>query len=117
MGYPEGSVYIEIDWQELSAPTSQMTQSFGRGAYTLYGDKVEWSGALYALQAQLGLNVYPGGKTALELKGYAHYLPTGKRKVFLYGKQGQVLPSWFSGKRLGVDIVMTRTNLFPKDSQ
>jgi len=96
---------------------SGWVQSFGRGAYTLYGDKVEWPGALYALQTQLGLNVHPGGKTALELKGYAHYLPTGKRKVFLYGKQGQVLPSWFKGKRLGVDIVMTRTNLFPEDSQ
>ena len=92
-------------------------QSFGRGAYILYGDKVEWLGALYALQKQLDLNIHPGGKTALELKGYAHYLPSGKRKVFLYGTQGQVLPNWFTGERLGVDIVMTRTNLFPDDSQ
>ncbi|MFH2220092.1 MAG: type IV toxin-antitoxin system AbiEi family antitoxin [Pseudomonadota bacterium] len=96
---------------------SGWVQSFGRGAYILYGDKVEWPGALYALQTQLGLNVYPGGKTALELKGYAHYLPAGKGKVFLYGKQGQVLPNWFKGERLGADIIMTRTNLFPEDSQ
>jgi len=92
-------------------------QSFGRGAYILYGDKVEWPGALYPLQNQLGLNIHPGGKTALELRGYAHYLPSGKRKVFLYGTQGKVLPNWFKGERLGVDIVMTRTNLFPEDSQ
>jgi hypothetical protein len=92
-------------------------QSFGRGAYILFGDKVEWPGALYPLQNQLALNVHPGGKTALELKGYAHYLPSGKRKVFLYGEQGQVLPNWFRGERLGVDIVMSRTNLFPEDSQ
>ena len=92
-------------------------QPFGRGAYILYGDKVEWPGALYTLQNQLDLNIHPGGKTALELKGYAHYLPSGKRKVFLYGTQGQVLPNWFKGERLGVDIVMTRTNLFPEDSQ
>ncbi len=92
-------------------------QSFGRGAYILSGDKVEWPGALYALQTQLGLHVHPGGKMALELKGYAHYLPAGKRKVFLYGTQGQVLPSWFKGERLGVDIVMTRTNLFPSDGK
>jgi len=96
---------------------SGWVQPFGRGAYILYGDKVEWPGALYALQTQLGLNVHPGGMTALELKGYAHYLPTGKRKVFLYGKQGQVLPNWFKGERLGVDIIMTRTNLFPEESQ
>jgi len=92
-------------------------QSFGRGAYILYGDKVEWPGAMYALQSQLNLNIHPGGKTALELKGYAHYLPSGRRKIFLYGTQAQVLPSWFKGERLGVDIVMTRTNLFPSDSK
>jgi hypothetical protein len=92
-------------------------QSFGRGAYALYGDKVEWPGAVYALQNQLSLNVHPGGKTALELKGYAHYIPAGKGKVFLYGKPGQVLPTWFRGERLGVDVVVTRTNLFPQESQ
>jgi hypothetical protein len=90
-------------------------QSFGRGAYILSGDKVEWPGALYTLQTQLGLNIHPGGKTALELKGYAHFLPSGKRKVFLYGTRGQVLPNWFKGERLGVDISMTRTNLFPSN--
>ncbi len=60
-----------------------------------YGDKVELPGALYVLQTQLGLNVHPGGKTPLELKGYAHYLPCGKRKLFLYGTQGLVFPTWF----------------------
>jgi hypothetical protein len=92
-------------------------QSFGRGAYILYGDIVEWPGAIYALQSQLGLNIHPGGKTALELKGYAHYLPSGRKKIFLYGTQGQVLPRWFKGEHLRVDIVMTRTNLFPSDSK
>ncbi len=92
-------------------------QPFGRGAYTLYGDKVEWPGALYALQTQLGLNVHPGGKTALELKGYAHYLTSGKRKIFLYGTQGLVLPTWFSGHRLDVEIALTRTNLLPVASE
>jgi hypothetical protein len=92
-------------------------QSFGRGAYILYGDKVEWPGAIYALQSQLGMNIHPGGKTALELKGYAHYLPYGRKKIFLYGTQGQVLPSWFKGEHVGVDIVMTRTNLFPSGNK
>ena len=92
-------------------------QSFGRGAYILNGDKVEWPGALYALQTQLGLNVHPGGKSALELKGYAHYLPSGKRKIFLYGTQGLVMPTWFKGDRLGVEITLIRTNLFPASSE
>ena len=92
-------------------------QSFGRGAYILDGDKVEWPGALYALQTQLGLNVHPGGKTALELKGYAHYLTSAERKIFLFGIQGLVLPTWFRGDRLGVKIALIRTNLFPVASE
>jgi hypothetical protein len=92
-------------------------QSFGRGAYILNGDNVEWPGAIYTLQTQLGLKVHPGGKTALELKGYAHYLPSGKRTIFLYGTQGLVLPTWFEGGRLGVESALIRTNLFPAASE
>ncbi len=92
-------------------------QSYGRGAYILFGDNVEWTGALYVLQAQLGLNIHAGGKTSLELKGYAHYLPTKQNRIFLYGPSGQTLPAWFKGQLSGVYIVMTRTNLFPADSQ
>lgn len=91
--------------------------SFGRGAYILNGDNVEWPGALYALQTQLGLNVHPGGKTALELKGYAHYLPSGKRRIFLYGTRGLALPAWFKEARLGVEIALIRTNLFPPSNE
>jgi hypothetical protein len=87
-------------------------QSFGRGAYVLPGDRVEWPGALYAVQSQLGLDIHAGGKTALELKGYGHYVPTGKKRIFLYAKPGVILPAWFKGERLGVDLVLVRTNLF-----
>jgi len=91
---------------------SGWTRSFGRGAYILSGDRVEWPGAVYALRSQLGLNVHPGGKTALELKGLAHYLPSGNRTIFLYATQGLVLPTWFKGERLGVEVSVIRTNLF-----
>jgi hypothetical protein len=61
---------------------SKWLASLGHGAYTLFNDRVEWMGALYPLQAQLNLDLHVGGKTALELKGYAHYL-TDKIKIFL----------------------------------
>jgi len=90
-------------------------ESFGRGAYIRSGDKVEWPGALYTLQNQLSLSVHAGGKTALQLKGYAHYLPARQHKVFLYGPRGLKLPSWFKEDRFGVKFIVTRTNLFPPD--
>ncbi len=88
-------------------------EPFGRGAYIRSGDKVDWPGALYTLQTQLGLPVHAGGKTALERKGYAHYLPARENRVFLYGPRGLALPAWFKGDRFGVEFVVTRTNLFP----
>jgi hypothetical protein len=90
-------------------------EPFGRGAYIRSGDKVDWPGALYTLQNQLSLPVHVGGKTALQLKGYAHYLPAKQNKVFLYGPRGLILPAWFKEDRFGVQFVVTRTNLFPAD--
>jgi hypothetical protein len=88
-------------------------EQFGRGAYIRSGDKVDWPGALFTLQTQLGLPVHAGGKTALERKGYAHYVPERQKRVFLYGPRGLALPVWFKGGRFGVEFVVTRTNLFP----
>lgn len=90
-------------------------ESFGRGAYIRSGDKVDWTGALYTLQTQLSLPVHVGGKTALQMKGYAHYLPARQKEVFLYGPRGLILPSWFTGDRFSVQFILTRTNLFPAD--
>ena len=90
-------------------------ESFGRGAYMRSGDRVDWPGALFTLQTQLGLAVHAGGKTALERKGYAHYLPARQKRVFLYGPRGLALPAWFKGDRFGVEFVVTRTNLFPAE--
>lgn len=94
---------------------SRWIRSCGRGAYALYNDQVEWTGGLYALQTQLGLTVHAGGKTALGLKGFSHYLPAEIKRVFLYGIRGEKLPTWFKEYDWGVDIVFTPTNLFPAE--
>lgn len=87
----------------------------GRGAYMLSGDTVEWPGAVHALQTQLSLNVHVGGKTTLEIKGYAQYLSEKLNRVFLYGEPGQKLPAWFKNFPWKPDIVFTATNLFPEN--
>lgn len=90
-------------------------ESFGRGAYVRSGEKISWLGALYTLQNQLHLTIHVGGKTALQLKGLSHYLPVKQPKIYLYGKRGLILPSWFNEERIGVKICIKRTNLFPSD--
>jgi tRNA-binding EMAP/Myf-like protein len=89
-------------------------RNIGRGAYALVGDNVEWTGAVYALQTQLGLNIHIGGKTALALKGHAHYLPLQKERVYLYGSSVQELPKWFLNANWNVEIVYFNTKLFPQ---
>jgi len=100
--------------QELLAwyKRSGWLESYGRGAYILAGDKVEWTGALYALQKHLKMSVHTGGKTALELKGYGHFVPV-RQKVFLYGERGLTLPAWFKKSMQNSDFAYVKTNLFP----
>ena len=55
---------------------------------------VHWQQVVTSLQTLLGRNVVVGGRTALELQGYAHYpSPHGPRVVHLHGNDGP-LPSW-----------------------
>lgn len=96
---------------------AQWLEPYGRGAYKRSGEKVDWLGSLYTLQTQLQLPVHAGGKTALELQGYAHYLRVKQGLVYLYGPGGMRTPAWFNSEQLGVGILVTRTNLFPADSQ
>lgn len=85
----------------------------GQGAYARAGDKVEWTGGLYAMQEQMGLPIHPGGKTALQMQGYAHFLPMGKgTEVWLFAPPGVKLPRWFKQNRWGIKIRYTTTNLF-----
>jgi hypothetical protein len=86
----------------------------GNGAFKLYNDDVDWYGGLYALQTQLKLTIHAGGKTALELKGYAHYLSPKEKECFLFGTVGEKLPKWFLGYDWGVNVLYKATNLLPK---
>jgi hypothetical protein len=90
----------------------------GQGAYAKAGDKVEWTGGVYAIQDQLKLPVYVGGKTALQMQGYAHFLPLGRDStVALFGPPNVKLPSWFKQYRWGLKVRYTTTNLFADQAE
>jgi hypothetical protein len=92
---------------------SAWIRRIGQGAYVRVGDTIHWPGGLYAMQAQMGLPVHVGGKTALEMQGYAHYLPLGKGAVVtLFGRPGTRLPAWFRQYDWGVEFRYITTRLF-----
>ena len=96
---------------------SNWLASMGDGAYARYGDKVDWQGALSAMQNQMKLPVHCGARTALELQGYSHYVASTQRDVFLFGSTGQKLPRWFEKNDWDVNITYKMTSLFPDNMQ
>ena len=85
----------------------------GRGAYKRTGDPVDWQGAVHTLQTQLEMTVHVAGLSALQLKGLGHYLSLGEEvSVLLISDGSERLPTWFSGKDWGVEIVHRCAHLF-----
>lgn len=119
--WPNGTVAVS-SWLEKQGVYQQLVQKYeatawlrrmGQGAYAKAGDKVEWTGGVYAIQEQLKLPVHVGAKTALQMQGYAHFLPLGKGStVALFGPPDVKLPAWFKQHRWGIKVRYTTTNLF-----
>lgn len=122
--WPQGAVAVSR-WLEAQGAYQQLVheyekrgwvQRIGQGAYVRVGSTVEWTGGLHALQEQLKLPIHAGAKTALQLLGYAHFLPMGKgAAVSLFGSSGIRLPTWFRQYNWGAALRYTATNLFADD--
>ena len=94
--------YVQSGWLER----------LGHGVYKRAGASVEWFGAVHALQTQLALAVHPGGITAIELRGYTHYLSFGARVVVLFGNPGTKLPAWFETHTWSRRVTLLTTGVF-----
>jgi len=63
------------------------------GLYTRGKSQLSWQSMVYTLQAVMKTDFVVGGLSALELKGYSHYIPISKNEtVHLYGNDK--LPGW-----------------------
>jgi len=122
--WPQGTVAASR-WLEQQGAYQQLRQTYekggwieriGQGGYIRAGEMVEWTGGLYALQRQLRLSVHAAAKTALQMHGYAHFLPLGKgAPVTLFGSAGVRLPGWFRRHAWGVSLCYVATRMFLDD--
>ena len=77
---------------------SKWLQSLGRGVYAQAQTVLTWQGLVLGIQHFSHSSFHVGGVSALNLQGYAHYLPLGKdgkgssEIIHLWG-QGKV-PAW-----------------------
>jgi Transcriptional regulator, AbiEi antitoxin, Type IV TA system/Transcriptional regulator, AbiEi antitoxin N-terminal domain len=74
--------YVDLGW--LEQPAHRVYRR-PRGA-------LRWEQAVISLQTLLEIPVVIGGRTALELQGFAHYLAREQNEVHLYGREPP--PSW-----------------------
>lgn len=87
------SQYVKAGW--LEQPTRQV--------YRRRRGSVGWQQAVISLQTLLHRNLLVGGRTALELQGFAHYLTHRTKKVHLYGPRRP--PAWLNKLPLRVQFV------------
>lgn len=91
---------------------SEQLKSLWRGLYTRGKIQLSWQSMVYTLQIVMKTDFVIGGLTALEQKGFSHYLPNAKKEtVHLYGNDK--FPLWLN--ELSEDITFvrhTRNGLF-----
>lgn len=90
---PEGLV-VSAAWLEDRGYSSALRGKYvangwlkqpARGIYTRPGAETRWQHLIISLQSLMRQPVAVGGLSALELQGYGHYVPLGKRqRVYLY---------------------------------
>jgi hypothetical protein len=98
------SQYVAAGWLEQPA----------RRVFRRPRGKLSWEQAVISLQALLEVPVVVGGRTALELQGFAHYLAHEQREAHLYGRQRP--PSWLHKLPLSVRFIFHRSDrLFRSD--
>ena len=97
--------YVKRGWLESPA----------RGVYRRPGSSLDWKHVVATLQQQVAQEreplVHVGGKTALQHRGKAHYVPLGKSQpVLLYGPGS--LPAWVKAVQLNERFVMRPDAMF-----
>lgn len=87
------SKYVALGWLQQPA----------RRVYRRPRGTISWEQAVISLQTLLEVPIVVGGRTALELQGFAHYLAREQKDIHLYGDRPP--PSWLHTLHLPVRFV------------
>ena len=97
---PEGLI-VTAGWLEKHGFSSSLRSQYNsagwleqpaRGVFRRARGNLRWEQVVISLQTLLEFPVVVGGRTALELQGYAHFLSQVQREAHLYGQKP--LPGW-----------------------
>lgn len=120
---PTGAV-LTLAWLKANGISGKLANYYaksgwlhpvGEGAFTLTAATPDWQGAVFGLQ-QKTPSLHPGGRTALELAGLAHFLPLGENyPVHLFSPPRHRLPEWFKRLPWFSRVTHVQTNFLPPD--
>ena len=80
-------------------------QRISTGVYQFNGDTPSLYGILASYQKQAGMKYHIGAASALELKGFSHYIAMGKPTAVVFSPVRPPLPKWLNDAELDMDLV------------
>ena len=100
---PEG-LLVDSVWMERHGYSTSLRSQYvsagwlvqpARGAYKRPLGELNWEKVVVSLQKLLGSDLTVGGRTAIELQGFGHYLSaSGPSTIHLYGTK--LPPGWLA---------------------
>lgn len=95
---------------------SEWLTSIGEGVMVRTGQKLVLAGAINALQYQAGIALHIGGRTALGMLGYAHYLEINKQDTLVFAPHDTHIPSWLKNNTWDSNPHIIKTTFLPYGS-
>lgn len=86
-----------------------------QGVYKFKGASPTLYDTIHSYNDQLGKHCYIGAGTALDLRGYYHFIPMGKQPCFLFTPKNERLPLWINTLDWDMTIQYFTTNIFGDD--
>lgn len=86
-----------------------------KGVYMLRGASPSLMAIISSYNTQLDKHCIVGAFTALQLRGYAHYLPMGKPKAYLFTNRENKLPSWMVNGDWDMSVKYMTTSFLGED--
>lgn len=84
---------------------SQWLTTIDKGVMFRTGEKPTIFSALSCFNTQLNKKFHIGAMSALEMRGFAHYVPLGRQTMVVYCPRDEWFPKWFSKFDWGVEIL------------
>ncbi len=117
---PPGSLYFSSWMAEKGIDRKEQTlyvrsgwlERVSHGVYKFAGSNPSLYAALASYNAQLGKSCHVGASSALDLRGYSHFVEMGKPQAFLFTLKEQRLPSWMLQKEWDMTVRYFTTSVF-----